>query len=88
MAGNSFGTLFRLTSFGESHGKAIGGILEGCPAGLDIDIEFVQSEMDKRRPGGTALGTDRVESDKVEILSGLHEGKSTGTPIGFMILNI
>ena len=87
MAGNSFGTVFKLTSFGESHGKAIGGILEGCPAGLDIDLSYIQSELDKRRPGGTAIGTDRNEADAVEILSGLYEGKSTGTPIGFIILN-
>ena len=87
MAGNSFGTLFKLTSFGESHGKAIGGILEGCPAGLEIDSSFIQSELDKRRPGGTAIGTDRNEADVVEFLSGIHEGISTGTPIGFIILN-
>ena len=87
MAGNSFGTLFKLTTFGESHGEAIGGIIEGCPAGLEIDLEKVQREMDRRKPGQSAIVTQRKESDTVKILSGLFEGKTTGTPIGFIIEN-
>lgn len=87
MAGNTFGTLFKLTTFGESHGKAIGGIIDGCPAGLSIDIDAVQQELDRRRPGQSAIVTQRKEPDKVEFLSGLFEGKTTGTPIGFVIHN-
>ena len=87
MSGNSFGQQFKLTTFGESHGPSIGGVIEGCPAGLQVNIDFIQSELDKRRPGSTELGTDRSEEDKIEILSGLFEGKTTGTPIGFIILN-
>ncbi|MEQ8324504.1 MAG: chorismate synthase [Vicingaceae bacterium] len=87
MSGNSFGRVFKLTSFGESHGPAIGGIIEGCPAGIVIDQDFVQAELDKRRPGGTAIGTKRKEEDKIEFLSGIFEGMSTGTPIGFIIKN-
>lgn len=87
MSANSFGQLFKLTSFGESHGPAIGGIIEGCPAGLDIDIKEVQAFLDRRRPGSTELGTARRESDQVEFLSGIFEGKTTGTPIGFIIRN-
>jgi chorismate synthase len=87
MSANSFGQLFRLTSFGESHGPAIGGVIDGCPAGLTMDIDHVQSHLDRRRPGSTSLGTARDESDKVEFLSGIFEGKTTGSPIGFIIRN-
>lgn len=87
MAGNTFGKLFRLTSFGESHGKAIGGIIDGCPPGLDIDIEFIQSELTRRKPGQSDVTTTRGETDKVEFLSGIYEGKSLGTPIAFLIRN-
>jgi chorismate synthase len=87
MAGNSFGTLFKLTTFGESHGIAIGGIIDGCPAGIELDLEQIQEELDKRRPGQSAIVTQRKEPDTVEFLSGIFEGKSTGTPIGFIIKN-
>ena len=87
MAGNTFGQLFRITTFGESHGVAIGVILDGCPAGLPIDLEFIQSELDKRRPGQSKITTQRKESDTVQILSGTFEGKSTGTPIAMLIPN-
>ena len=87
MAGNSFGTLFRLTTFGESHGKAIGGILEGCPPNIHLDLDAIQREMDRRKPGQSAIVTQRKEADQVDFLSGLFEGKTTGTPIGFVIHN-
>lgn len=87
MAGNSFGKLFTLTTFGESHGEAIGGIIDGCPAGLKIDPGFIQSELDRRRPGQSHIVTQRKESDKVEFLSGIFEGITIGTPIGFIIKN-
>jgi chorismate synthase len=87
MAGNTFGKLFRLTSFGESHGAAIGGTIEGCPPGLEIDIAFVQNELNRRKPGQSEFTTARSEGDEVEFLSGIFEGKSTGTPIGFIIRN-
>lgn len=87
MAGNSFGTLFRLTSFGESHGSAIGGVIDGCPAGIVIDPEFIRSEMRRRRPGQSKIVTQRKEDDEVEFLSGIFEGKSTGVPIGFIVRN-
>ncbi len=87
MPGNSFGQLYRLTAFGESHGAAIGGLVDGCPAGLKLDMAQVQVELDRRRPGGTSLGTPRNETDRVEILSGLLDGKTLGTPIGFIIRN-
>jgi chorismate synthase len=87
MAGNTFGTLFTLTTFGESHGEALGGIIDGCPAGLQIDMNFIQSELDRRRPGQSHIVTQRKESDRVEFLSGIFENKTTGTPIGFMIRN-
>jgi chorismate synthase len=87
MAGNSFGTLFKLTTFGESHGVAIGGIIEGCPAGLKIDLNFIQSELSRRKPGQSALTTQRKEDDKVELLSGVFENTTLGTPIGFIIKN-
>lgn len=87
MAGNSFGNLFKLTTFGESHGDAIGGVLEGCPAGVALDMDSVDKEMARRKPGQSAIVTQRKETDKVRILSGVFEGKTTGTPIGFIIEN-
>lgn len=87
MAANTFGTLFRLTTFGESHGPAIGGIVDGCPAGIPFDQEFIQSELDRRKPGQSHITTPRTEDDQVEILSGVFDGKTTGTPIGFIIKN-
>ena len=87
MAGNSFGKLFKLTTFGESHGVAIGGIIDGCPAGMKIDVEKVQNDLNRRRPGQSAIVTQRKEPDTVEFLSGIFEGKTTGTPIGFVIRN-
>lgn len=87
MAGNSFGKLFTLTTFGESHGKSIGGIIDGCPAGLLIDFEAIVSEMSRRKPGQSHIVTQRKEADEVEFLSGIFEGKTTGTPIGFSIKN-
>ncbi len=87
MAGNSFGTLFKLSTFGESHGEALGGVIDGCPSGLALDLDFVQHELDRRRPGQSSIVTQRKEGDKVEFLSGLFEGKTTGTPIGFIIRN-
>lgn len=87
MAGNSFGNIFKLCTFGESHGNAIGGIIEGCPSGLKIDLDFVQSQLDKRKPGQSRITTQRKESDQVEFLSGIFEGITTGSPIGFIIKN-
>ncbi|MDX2068258.1 MAG: chorismate synthase [Haliscomenobacter sp.] len=87
MAGSIFGSAFRISTFGESHGKAIGVIIDGCPAGLDIDEAFIQAELDRRKPGQSAIVTQRKESDTVQILSGIFEGKSTGTPIGMLIPN-
>lgn len=88
MAGNSFGTLYKLTTFGESHGLAIGGIIDGCPAGLKLDFDFIQNELARRKPGQSSITTQRKEDDKVEFLSGIFEGESTGTPIGFIIRNL
>ncbi len=87
MAGNTFGTLFKLTTFGESHGVALGGIIDGCPAGLEIDLEFVKSELQRRKPGQSHITTQRKEEDEVKFLSGIFEGKTTGHPIGFTIEN-
>ena len=84
---NEFGEIFRLTTFGESHGAAIGGVIDGMPAGIAVDVEAVQRELDRRRPGQSAIVTARNEKDRVKILSGLFEGKTTGTPIGFVIEN-
>lgn len=84
---NSFGQIFRLTSFGESHGIGIGGIIDGCPAGLEIDLDYIQNELNRRKPGQSKITTQRDESDKVELLSGVFEGKSQGTPIGFLVRN-
>ncbi|MBE7638826.1 chorismate synthase [Salegentibacter sp. BLCTC] len=87
MAGNSFGKLFKLTTFGESHGEAIGGIIDGCPAGIQLDTEKIQTELNRRKPGQSAIVTQRKEPDTVEFYSGIFEGKTTGTPIGFVIKN-
>jgi chorismate synthase len=85
---NAFGQYFRLTTFGESHGVAIGGVLDGCPSGLVINFEAIQSELDRRKPGQSSITTPRKESDVVQFLSGIFEGKTTGAPIGFMLPNI
>ena len=87
MAGSSYGTLFKLTTFGESHGYSVGGIIEGFPAGFLVDIELVQQELSRRRPGQSAIVTQRKESDHVQFLSGIFEGKTTGTPIAFQVVN-
>ena len=87
MTRNTFGNLFTLTTFGESHGEAIGGVIDGMPAGIDIDLEFIQQELNRRRPGQSSITTSRQEADKVELLSGVFEGKSTGCPIGFIVRN-
>lgn len=87
MAGNSFGKLFKLTTFGESHGVAIGGIIDGCPAGLKLDFEAIQNELNRRKPGQSKIVTQRKEPDTVEFYSGIFEGLTTGTPIGFVIHN-
>ena len=84
---NTFGTIFRLTTFGESHGEAIGGVVDGMPAGIDIDVDFIQAELNRRRPGQSKITTSRQEPDQVELLSGVFEGKSTGCPIGFIVRN-
>ena len=84
---NSFGRQFRFSTFGESHGTAIGCLVDGVPAGLLIDEEFIQSELDRRKPGQNVYATGRKEADKVEILSGVFEGASTGTPIAMIIYN-
>jgi chorismate synthase len=87
MAGNSFGNLFRVVSFGESHGQCIGGVVDGCPAGLYLEKEDIQYDLDRRRPGSSAYVTQRKETDEIHILSGIFEGKTTGTPIGLLIYN-
>ncbi len=87
MGGNSFGKVFKITTFGESHGKGLGVIIDGCPAGLPIDEAFIQSELARRRPGQSKIVTQRKEPDQVQILSGVFEGKATGTPIGMVIMN-
>ena len=84
---NSFGNIFRLTSFGESHGKGIGGVIDGFPSGIKIDMDFIQSELRRRRPGQSKITTDRAEEDEVEFLSGVFNGRSTGCPIGFIVWN-
>lgn len=87
MAGNTFGKLFKLTTFGESHGEALGGIIDGCPAGIVLDFEAIQNEMQRRKPGQSSIVTQRREEDEVQFLSGIFEGMTTGTPIGFIIPN-
>ena len=87
MAGNSFGTLYRLTSFGESHGRGVGGIIEGVIPGLPLDIDFIQNELNRRRPGQSEITTPRDEADRVEFVSGVYEGCATGTPLAFIIWN-
>lgn len=87
MAGNSFGKIFTITTFGESHGTAIGGIIDGCPAGLTLDFEAIEAEMHRRKPGQSAIVTQRKEPDTVQFLSGIFEGTTTGAPIGFVIEN-
>ena len=84
---NTFGNLFTLTTFGESHGEAIGGVVDGMPPGIDVDIDFIQNELDRRRPGQSKITTSRKEADRVVLLSGIFEGKSTGAPIGFIVRN-
>lgn len=87
MAGNSFGKMFKITTFGESHGEAIGGIIDGCPSGITLNFEMIQNEMNRRKPGQSSIVTQRKEADEVQFLSGIFEGKTTGTPIGFIIPN-
>ena len=87
MAGNSFGKIFSLTTYGESHGEALGGVIDGCPAGVAIDVAAIQEDLNRRRPGQSAIVTQRKEPDTVAIHSGVFEGMSTGTPIGFTIVN-
>ena len=87
MSGNTFGKLFKLTTFGESHGNTIGGIIDGCPSGLKVDFEAIQTEMQRRKPGQSTIVTQRKEEDEVIFHSGIFEGYTTGTPIGFSILN-
>jgi chorismate synthase len=87
MAGNTFGNLFRVSTFGESHGKAIGGVIDGCPSGITLDLQAIQQDLDRRKPGQSAIVTQRKEADEVEFFSGIFEGKTTGTPIGYAIHN-
>lgn len=84
---NTFGNIYRLTSFGESHGPGVGGVIDGFPAGIEVDLDFIQSELNRRRPGQSKLTTPRKEADEVEFLSGIFEGRSTGCPIGFLVRN-
>ena len=84
---NTFGNILRLTTFGESHGPGVGGVIDGFPAGVEVDLDFIQAELDRRRPGQIALTTARKESDRVEFLSGIFEGRTTGCPIGFLVRN-
>ncbi len=88
MSGNTFGKLFKLTTFGESHGEALGGIIEGCPSGIVLDFDAIKKEMSRRKPGQSSIVTQRKEKDEVQFLSGIFEGKTTGTSIGFIIQNI
>ncbi len=87
MAGSSFGTIFKLSTFGESHGEAIGGMIDGVPANFELDLDAIQKELDRRKPGQSAIVTQRKENDTVQFLSGIFEGKTTGAPIGFIIQN-
>ena len=87
MSGNKFGSLFQLTTFGESHGEAIGGIIDGCPSGIELDMKAIQLDLDRRKPGQSAIVTQRKEPDEVKFFSGVFQGKTTGVPIGFAIFN-
>ena len=87
MPGNTFGTIFKVTTWGESHGKALGAIVDGCPSGLKLDEKDIQIELDRRKPNSSEMSTKRKESDKVEILSGVFEGKTTGMPISMVVWN-
>ncbi|MGZ7048259.1 MAG: chorismate synthase, partial [Methanobacterium sp.] len=87
MSGNTTGKLFKVTTFGSSHGKALGAVVDGCPAGLDISIEDLQRELDKRKPGTSKITTSRGETDQVQVLSGIFEGKTDGTPIAAVVYN-
>jgi chorismate synthase len=87
MSGNKYGTLFQLTSFGESHGAAIGGVIDGCPSGISLDMEAIQNDLNRRKPGQSAIVTQRKEPDEITFFSGIFEGKTTGVPIGFAIYN-
>lgn len=87
MAGNTFGKLFKITTFGESHGKGIGVVIDGCPAGLELDLKYIQTQLDRRKPGQSKIVTQRKESDEFEVLSGLFEGKTTGAPLTLFIAN-
>lgn len=84
---NSFGNIFKLTSFGESHGVGVGGVIDGCPSGIELDFDFIQEELNRRKPGQSNVTTPRKEEDEVQFLSGIYEGKTTGTPIGFVVWN-
>ena len=84
---NTFGNVFTLTTFGESHGPAVGGVVDGMPAGIEVDVDFIQHELDRRRPGQSTITTARKEADRVELLSGIFEGRTTGCPIGFIVRN-
>ena len=87
MPGSTFGKLLKISTFGESHGEAIGGVLDGFPAGVKLNLDLVQKQLDRRKPGQSRISTQRKESDTLQILSGIYEGQSTGTPIGFIIPN-
>ena len=87
MSGNKFGKLFQLTSFGESHGTAIGGVIDGCPSDIELDMEAIQRDLNRRKPGQSAIVTQRKEPDEVQFFSGIFEGKTTGTPISLIIYN-
>ncbi|MBR2911925.1 MAG: chorismate synthase, partial [Lentisphaeria bacterium] len=87
MSGNSFGNLFKVTTFGESHGPALGVVLDGVPAGIELDVSFIQKELDRRKPGQSKVATQRNEADLVEILSGVFDGKTTGTALAMLIRN-
>ncbi len=87
MSGNTFGQIFKVTTYGESHGPGLGGVIDGCPAGIELNEETIQLELDKRKPGQGIASTARKEADRVKILSGVFEGRTTGTSIGFHIEN-
>ena len=87
MAGNTFGNIFKITTFGESHGPALGGVIDGCPSGIEIDLDLIEKEMQRRKPGQSSIVTQRKEEDSVTFYSGIFEGKTTGTPFGLLIHN-